>query len=317
MFSIVIPLYNKANYIEKAVRSVFSQTFKEFELTIVNDGSTDESNERLIQLKSLGFYFEIIDQENSGVSIARNNGVKQAGYDFIAFLDADDWWEPTYLEEMKKLTENCPDAGLYSSNFSKIKNGEKLNSRLKFDFDYGYIDYFRLYITEYRQFIFPTCAIIPKNVYNKMGGFHSSISRGEDFHFWIRIALQYKIAYLNKQLANYNQDSDATFRATKKIHSPDKNYVFYFSEFKKFEKSNPNLKALLDHIRIGNFEKYVSYGLHQEKAKELIEEVNFITKPWYYELIYKSSPLVIRSYISIKKHLKKIIKLTTKFSDKH
>ena len=95
MFTVVIPLYNKANYIEKAINSVLNQTFTEFEIIVVNDGSTDESLEKIGHFKDARL--KIINQENAGVSTARNNGVKEAKYDYVAFLVADDWWDEHFL----------------------------------------------------------------------------------------------------------------------------------------------------------------------------------------------------------------------------
>ena len=109
MFSVIIPLYNKALYVEKAVRSVWSQTYRDFELIIVDDGSTDGSLSVVESLCSelsqtdLKAKFNIVSQKNSGVSTARNNGVKSARYPYICFLDADDWWEPTFLAEMSRV----------------------------------------------------------------------------------------------------------------------------------------------------------------------------------------------------------------------
>ena len=99
MFSIIIPLYNKAPYIAKAIQSVAAQTYKEFELIVIDDGSTDESLEKLRVLSTeLGeknpefiAKLKIVEQQNQGVSNTRNNAVKLAKYDYIAFLDADDW----------------------------------------------------------------------------------------------------------------------------------------------------------------------------------------------------------------------------------
>ena len=97
-FSIVIPLYNKRAYIARCLRSVFSQTHTEFEIVVVNDGSTDGSEHELEKLPDERL--RRIDQANQGVSIARNTGVEAARHDIVFFLDADDTWEPTFLEEM-------------------------------------------------------------------------------------------------------------------------------------------------------------------------------------------------------------------------
>lgn len=112
-FSVIIPLYNKAPYVKKALDSVLSQTFKDYELIIVDDGSTDESY--IIAKESLEgtkVNYRLIQQENAGVSTARNNGVTASRGDFICFLDADDWWAQTFLEKMNSFINDYPDAGI-------------------------------------------------------------------------------------------------------------------------------------------------------------------------------------------------------------
>ena len=116
-FSVIIPLYNKAPYIRKALESVFAQTYTDYELIGVDDGSSDNSlavakqciTDRCAVDRHDGcrsaLPVEIIEQANSGVSAARNNGVAASSGDYIAFLDADDWWEPTFLEKMAKIIQ--------------------------------------------------------------------------------------------------------------------------------------------------------------------------------------------------------------------
>lgn len=113
-FSVVIPLYNKEQTILKTVASVLTQTYQNFEIIVVNDGSTDNG------VSLLGNTFQddrirIINQENQGVSAARNNGIRNAKYDYIALLDGDDEWLPGYLAKVKVAIEKFPDAGMYGS----------------------------------------------------------------------------------------------------------------------------------------------------------------------------------------------------------
>ena len=115
-FSVIIPLYNKAPYVGKALRSVLGQTFPEYELIVVNDGSKDDSlavAEHVLE----GSGATVISQENAGVSTARNNGVAASHGDYICFLDADDWWEPTFLEKMSQFIDEFTDAGIYGCGF--------------------------------------------------------------------------------------------------------------------------------------------------------------------------------------------------------
>jgi glycosyltransferase involved in cell wall biosynthesis len=274
MFSVIMPLYNKVDDVKKAIMSVLNQSYIDFELIIVNDGSTDGSLKQIEKI--INPKFKVISQNNFGVSSARNTGIKLAKYSYIAFLDADDWWEMNFLQEMYDLIQLFPNAGIYSSNFFKIKNASKIKSGTPFDlaFEQGYIDYFHEYNKAYKQLIFPSCAIIPKFVLEEFGGFHVDLSRGEDFFLWVQIALKYKVAYLNKYLSNYNQDSDYINRATKKIHSPNANYVFHFKLFILAEKENQELRKLLNHIRIGNYKKYIKSELFVNEAKVLLKEAD-------------------------------------------
>ena len=117
-FSVVIPLYNKAPYVKKALESVFAQTFRDFELIVVDDGSTDDSlNVAKEVLDASGIYHQLIHQDNAGVSTARNNGVASSNGDYICFLDADDWWAPNFLERMDWLIKEYPEAGIYGVNY--------------------------------------------------------------------------------------------------------------------------------------------------------------------------------------------------------
>lgn len=112
MFSVIIPLYNKEQTIIRTLYSVLTQTYQGFEIIIVNDGSKDDGLNRINENIS-DSRIKIINQENQGVSAARNRGVAEAKKDYIAFLDADDEWLPGYLEKVKEAINLFPDAGMY------------------------------------------------------------------------------------------------------------------------------------------------------------------------------------------------------------
>lgn len=116
-FSVIIPLYNKAPYIGKALQSVLEQTFDDFEIIVVDDGSTDDSySVAKAVLETSERPFKLIHQENAGVSTARNKGVAASSGEYICFLDGDDWWAPTFLEKMDELIQDYPEAGIYGTN---------------------------------------------------------------------------------------------------------------------------------------------------------------------------------------------------------
>ena len=108
-----MPLYNKARSVAATIESVRAQSFADFELIVVNDGSTDESRQRVIEFEDERI--RLIDQRNGGVSAARNAGIALAAAPYVAFLDADDTWHPEYLERLHALTRVFPDASAYAT----------------------------------------------------------------------------------------------------------------------------------------------------------------------------------------------------------
>ena len=128
-FSVIIPLYNKAPYVDKTIRSVLAQTYADYELIVMDDGSKDDSFAIALKAVEGRGNCHVYRQKNAGVSMARNNGVALSQGDYLCFLDADDWWEPTFLEEMSKLIGDFPDAGIYGTNYT-IVNETKHKTRV-------------------------------------------------------------------------------------------------------------------------------------------------------------------------------------------
>ena len=125
-FSVIIPLFNKAPYVKKALESVSDQSFRDFELIVVDDGSTDDSlSVAKSVLEGSAIDYQLIHQENAGVSTARYNGVATSHGDYICFLDADDRWTSSFLERMDVLIREYPNAGIYGTNYYIVKHGEK------------------------------------------------------------------------------------------------------------------------------------------------------------------------------------------------
>lgn len=289
MFSIIVPLYNKAPYIEKTINSIFSQVFKAFELIVVDDGSTDDS---FTQLQVISYKLQeedpsqfrklkIIQQSNQGVSVARNNGVKAAKYDYIAFLDADDWWAPSYLEEIARLIREYPKAGIYACSYFKVKQGKFISAQIgvSSDFEKGSIDYFEAYSKSLWMPVWTGAAVVPRNAFNKIGGFKINLSLGEDFDLWLRIALSYQVVLLNRPLAFYNQDVDLSKRAIGRLHNPKSHILFNLDCFEKEALNNNKLKQLLDNLRTyGLFPYYLSRE-YRPNAKYELKKVNWKKQP--------------------------------------
>lgn len=313
MFSVIIPLYNKAAYVEKAIQSVLVQTYPGFELIVVNDGSLDNSLEVVCNCQLPTVNCQLLTQENQGVSVARNNGVKVAKYDYVAFLDADDWWEPTYLEEMKTLIENFPEAGIYGCGYYKVKNGRYIRANIGVDlgFERGLINYCRVYAKTMYMPLWTGATIIKKTVFELEKGFKPALKLGEDFDLWIRVALKYPVAFLNKSLAYYNQDVEDISRGVvqNKIYIPETHFVFNLDYLSEYESANPDLKKLLDLLRVYTLERYRLQQAYPDFYKKEIDKVDFNHQPLSVRVSYFLPIPVLLVWSEFKKILGKIYKL--------
>lgn len=262
-FSIIVPLYNKAPYIRKALESIVSQTYKDWELIIIDDGSTDNSAdicEEFFQTFNHSLVHSFIRQTNSGVAAARNRGVAESHGEYVCFLDADDWWEPTFLEEMDKLITEYPDAGIYASNYIYYKPGK---THVALNLPRGYMDYPKAYYEGSAMPVWTGATSMPRKVFDEMGGFPIGIKLGEDFLLWAKTALHYKVAFCEKPLAYYNNDIPATMRATRNLHAPEHHMLF-------------NLDFIIDDLH------RTPYTVHQEIWIQLIDKlrVNGLLDYW-------------------------------------
>ena len=278
-FSVIIPLYNKAPYVAKAIGSVLSQTFTDFELIVVNDGSTDDSA-TIAEQAILGHTnCKLIQQENAGVSVARNNGVATSKGEYLCFLDADDWWDPTFLEEMGKLVETFPEAGIYGSNYT-IVNERKHKTRItrigvEEGFEKGYINYCQVYAKTMNMPLWTGSVCVPKTVFEEMGGFPKGISLGEDFLLWIKIALKYNVAFLNKPLSFYNQDVEISNRGVGHLHNPKCHMLWNLSFLSVEEQTNPDYKLLVDNLRTYGLMPYYLSKEYRNEARQELSKVDW------------------------------------------
>ena len=213
MISVVIPLYNKKDSVAHTLECVLNQTYQEFEVVVVDDGSTDGSAE-VVE----GFADErirLIRQENGGVSAARNRGIKEARSEYVAFLDADDEWKPGHLQTLVGLMEKYPQCGAYSTNY-EFKRGDKVKptilNKIPFEGEDGVLtNYFEVASCSHP----PVCSIticVKKSLLNEIGGFPVGIKSGEDLLTWARIAIRTDWAYCLKATAVYCWDDEERAR---------------------------------------------------------------------------------------------------------
>lgn len=277
-YSVIIPLFNKAPYVEKALTSVFAQTWRDFEIVVVDDGSTDGS--AAIADKALsdsGCENQMLRQPNAGVSTARNNGVAASRGEYICFLDADDWWAPTFLERMNWLIGEYPEAGIYGSNYFYVKNGrEKICVS---NAETGYINYCRVYSETLAMPLTSISVCMPRGIFDRIGGFRPNLQLGEDFDLWIKIATTNKVAFLNEALAYYNQDSNPQWRGTKRLLHPKHHMLWNLDYLEEEEKNNPDYKLLIDNLRVYSLLPYYLSNEFREDARKELAKVDWSKQP--------------------------------------
>ena len=300
-FSVIIPLYNKAPYVAKAIGSVLSQTFADYELVIMDDGSKDDSFE--VAWKAIQGYncCHLYKQRNAGVSMARNNGVALSQGDYLCFLDADDWWDPDFLMEMTKLIEEFPDAGIYGTSYT-IVNEAKHKTRVspigvEPGFEKGYINYCQVYAKTLAMPLTSISVAIPRNVFDEMKGFPKNIKLGEDFLLWIHIALKYKVAFLNNPLAYYNQDVDLANRGVGHLYPPKEHMLWNLADLEPLEKTDEDYKRLVDRLRVYGLLKYYVSSCYHFYAKQELAKVNWSDRELYHKRIYFMPRLLAKLYV--------------------
>lgn len=223
MISIVIPLYNKALYIKETIYNILNQTYQDFELIVVNDGSND-NGPKLVQ-SFTDKRIKLINKPNGGVSSARNIGIQHAKYEYIAFLDADDEWLPNHLEEIHKLILDFGNrADVFVTNFArKYPSGKIVPNRLPHELNEGIVkNYFKEVIK--KAVINASCVCVSKVALHTVKGFDERISRGEDIDVWIKLAREYNIVYSPIVTANYLQDA---INNSRKRFDITKSVVYY------------------------------------------------------------------------------------------
>ena len=277
-FSVIVPLYNKEAYVRRTLESVIAQTYKDFECIVIDDGSTDGSLDVVQSLDIEDCKFEFISQVNSGVAVARNNGVAKSHGEYVCFLDADDWWEPTFLEEMNMLIQDYPDAGLYATNYVYYKPGK---TRVALQLERGYMNYPEAYLHSAFMPVTSITTCMLRMVFDEMGGFPVGIKLGEDFLLWAKTALHYKVAFCEKPLAYYNNDVPASLRATRNLHAPQYHMLFNMNDIEQSAISSQYLemwKALLDKLRVDGLMEYWLSDEYHDAAVEELQKVDWSTQ---------------------------------------
>ena len=273
MFSVVIPAYNAEQCIERCVNSVLNQTFGEFEIIAVNDGSTDGTLERLAKFSDKRL--KVVSQENAGVSAARNKGIENAQNPYICFLDSDDEWLENHLAAMHDAITKFPDKLFFVSFcYTELLDG---TVKKQFDYDCGSEPFF---VDDFMQFEFAhnmrkcfcTCTVCAhRSAFEKYGLFEVGVSISEDVDMWNRIMLfEGKIVIPKETFLRHREHS--TLTRTLPVGAP---FIFnsriagYLADPNLSSLKKEELKRLYNIMELSSIRSYIVHGMKRKGAKRL------------------------------------------------
>jgi glycosyltransferase involved in cell wall biosynthesis len=193
LVSVIIPTYNRSSLVREAVDSVLKQTFKDFELIVIDDGSTDGTAKALDPYKGRLVY---CFQNNRGVSAARNQGLRMARGPWIAFLDSDDYWLPEKLETQIHFFSQTPQALICQTEEIWIRNGRRLNPLKKHKKFSGDIFAPSLLLC----LVSPSAVMMRRDLFDRVGYFDEALPACEDYDLWLRISAQFPIFLIDRPL---------------------------------------------------------------------------------------------------------------------
>ncbi len=237
MISVVIPLYNKKSLVADTLRSVLAQTYTDYEVVVVDDGSTDGSAEVVRQFA--GPRIRLVSQANAGVSAARNRGIEEARGEYVAFLDADDGWKPGCLAHLAHLAAKYPACAVVAHGYCYNRGGKTVLPRItRLPFagaDGELTNYFE--VASYSDPPLWTSALmVRRDAIRAVGGFPVGVRSGEDLLAWARLAAGYRIAYGRESFAVYNQGFSNP--------RPPEDTDVVGEELEKLLKANPRIPCL-------------------------------------------------------------------------
>lgn len=267
-FSVIIPTYNRAHWLKIAIDSALAQTFKDFELIVVDDGSKDTTSE---MIKSYGSQLCYIYQENAGVSGARNRGIKEAQGEFICFLDSDDRFRKNKLKITYDYIKKYPQYHIFHTEEIWYRNNRLLMPKIYHKKPAGHV--FKTAVK--LCCISPSTVVINKNVFKKIGVFDESFPTCEDYDFFLRATAQFPI-YLIPQHLTIKQGGHSD-QQSKKYPAMDEFRIEALTKILKTGKlNNSNYQAAAEELK-RKCQIYIKGAKKRGKIKDVNYYKNLIT----------------------------------------
>lgn len=304
MISIVIPLYNKEKSIVSTVKSVLAQTYKDWELIIVDDGSTDDSLNVVKTYvgrkdnRRIDDRLTIISQPNAGVSAARNAGIMAARSEYVAFLDGDDLWAPNYLETLVNLVRDYPDTGLYSIGYRVINtpnppSQEQIDKYNQHAFR-GHVS--NPWIEDMDLYIGSTCSSKERLI--RVGLMDTRMTHGEDLDICWRLILNGGLVRDNRCCAFYRVDSEN--RAMHRYPPIDKQISYFIDKFENARVANADFRRFFDEQMIYRLYPYLLDKRYANEAHRLARKLDYSQLKWsmHFRMLFPKTYYYLRKYLS-------------------
>ena len=310
MISVVIPLYNKEKAIAATLQSVLAQTYKDYEVIVVDDGSTDASAEVVQSISAKSNKIRLIQKPNGGVCSARNRGIREAKNEYIALLDGDDLWDATFLEEQVRLIQDFPKAGMWGVNTAFIRGGKYYKWAQGMPEGYrGYVeDYFG---TQHNDLFCSSSVVIRKEVFENVGYFDERISASEDLDMWYRIILKYPVVFYDKVLVYYNQDAENRVAYDTEVRFPlTKDIKYYFDKHNEEFERNPVFSRFMNNYvasRLLQFGYYFGTKQEREDSDVVVKKLRYQDIHPKYRWIFKTPRClgyIVYKMVCLKKKIK-------------
>ena len=261
IISVIIPSYNAAKYLPQAINSVLAQTYRQFEIIVIDDGSTDDTQKVITEYSDSVIY---IRQPNSGPSAARNKGIQISRGDYIAFLDADDLWVPNKLEDQLIAFQGSKNCAFVCSDWSYFDGEERINvSTLKNYEAWNCKADFELMIRE--NFVLTSSVMVDRQMLSKAGLFWEKLRGAEDRHMWLRL-LQHGDAVVCKEILAYKRSHPGNVSSTLNFVRDQIEMVQDVLTWDTVIK-NPDRKSILE-ARYRQIKAGLGYALAKQKNYE-------------------------------------------------
>ncbi len=276
--SVVLPVYNGEHYVAQALESVFNQTYKDLEVIVVDDGSTDGSFAVLSQYAAV----RLITQQNLGVAHARNRGVQEAKGELIAFIDQDDVWYPHKVATQISVFRRFPTVSFVYSDMDLIDpSGRALGRKASESWNLNWI---RPFIRG-RFHPFPSTVMMKRSIFLQHGGFSTEFigNAHEDVDLWARLAKHIDFYFIEESLVQYRVQEDKVYSLGKDIDYLSLNCMTLYRRLSKLYEHDPSMKKHLRGIRDFDARRRSKIG------KKLAREGDFLTARHHFKIAWQMS----------------------------